>query len=39
MGIRLSTIFFTIINLVILIAIIIGIYTSIQVVKSYVNRK
>jgi len=38
MGVSFSTIGFTIINFVILIAIIIGIYKSIQGVKNYVNR-
>jgi len=38
MGSMISTIVFTIINFAILIAIIIGIYKSIQGLKNYVNR-
>ena len=37
-GIMLSTIVFTIVNIAILVAIIIGIYKSIQRFKIYVNR-
>jgi len=38
MGSMTSTIVFTIINFALLIAIIIGIYKSIQGLKNYVNR-
>ena len=38
MGINLSTIFFTIINYALLIAIIIGIYKAMKKFKNYVNR-
>ncbi|NNU76276.1 hypothetical protein [Clostridium estertheticum] len=38
MEISLFTIFFTIVNIAIVVALIIGIYKAIQIFKSYVNR-
>ena len=38
MEFNLSTIVFTIVNIAILVAIIIGIYKAIQIFKNYINR-
>ncbi|MBW9170921.1 hypothetical protein K2F43_06820 [Clostridium estertheticum] len=38
MEFNLFTIFFTIVNIAIVVALIIGIYKAIQIFKSYVNR-